>query len=102
MATGGDRIQGTGDGKSVSRKALAAGSLSLALLTTGDADERELTAPSLAPPRDDPFALLAAAVRGTITTRASDLSSLENNMIVMEILEAAKTSARVGKTVEME
>lgn len=53
------------------------------------------------PPRpyNDPFAYLAAVVRGEIVISSKDLSSLENNMIVMEILEAAKESAKQGKVV---
>ena len=52
-------------------------------------------------PYDDPFALFAAVVHGEITLPAYDLSSLENNMIVMEILEAAKKSAKTGKAVKL-
>lgn len=68
----------------------------------GEAEEQQLTAPNIAPPANDPFALLAAAVRKSITISPSDLSSLENNLIVMEILEAAKQSAKSGKTVELD
>jgi hypothetical protein len=50
-------------------------------------------------PYDDPFALLAAVVQKKITLPAYDLSSLENNMIVVEILDAAIQSARTGKKV---
>lgn len=50
-------------------------------------------------PYDDPFALLAAVVQKKITLPAYDLSSLENNMIVVEILESAIQSARTGKKV---
>lgn len=50
-------------------------------------------------PYDDPFALLAAVVENKITLPAYDLSSLENNVIVVEILEAAMQSARTGKKV---
>jgi predicted dehydrogenase len=49
-------------------------------------------------PNDDPFAYLAGVVRGKINP-ADDLSSLKVNMIVMEILEAAKRSAKEGKTI---
>lgn len=52
-------------------------------------------------PYDDPFALFAQLVRGEITLLKYDLSSLENNMIVMEILEAAKQSAKTGKAVKL-
>ncbi|NTV79433.1 MAG: Gfo/Idh/MocA family oxidoreductase [Clostridiales bacterium] len=48
-------------------------------------------------PYDDPFSFLAAVVKGKIEVPRYDLSSLENNMIVMEILEAAKKSAKSGK-----
>ena len=50
-------------------------------------------------PYDDPFAMLAAVVRNEITLPAYDLSSLENNMIVTEILDAAKQSATTGSIV---
>ena len=50
-------------------------------------------------PYNDPFSFLAAVVRKEISPPPSDLSSLENNMVVMEILDAAKKSARMGQTV---
>jgi len=50
-------------------------------------------------PYDDPFALLAAVVQKKIILPSYDLSSLENNMVVMEILDAAIQSARTGKKV---
>jgi predicted dehydrogenase len=52
-------------------------------------------------PNDDPFALFEAVVRKKIVLPKYDLSSLENNMIVVEILEAAKESARTGKKVSL-
>ncbi|MES2773781.1 MAG: Gfo/Idh/MocA family oxidoreductase [Bacteroidota bacterium] len=52
-------------------------------------------------PYDDPFALFAAVVRRIVPLPNYDLSSLENNMVVMEILEAAKKSAKTGKTVKL-
>lgn len=59
------------------------------------------TAEPPATPFDDPFALLEAVVRGRVKLSPSDLSALENNMTVMEILEGAKVSAREGKRVEL-
>jgi predicted dehydrogenase len=59
--------------------------------------------PSLDPlPADerDPISYLTAVVRGG--RKPSGLSSLENNMIVVEILEAARESARSHKTVLLE
>lgn len=52
-------------------------------------------------PWDDPFALLAAVIRDKITLKPFDLSTLENNMVVMEILEAAKESAKTQRTVSI-
>lgn len=55
------------------------------------------------PPRDsfhqNPFSYLAAVVRGDIEVSPGDLSSLENNLIVVEILDAARYSAQTGKKV---
>lgn len=66
-------------------------------------DEAMTTVPVtlLSRPNNDPFAYLAAVVHGEVKVSATDLSSLENNMIVMEILEAAKESARQGKVITL-
>lgn len=53
-------------------------------------------------PYDDPFAYMEAVVRGRITPPRFSLSSLENNMLVVEILDAARRSAETGRTVELE
>ncbi|WP_020533959.1 Gfo/Idh/MocA family protein [Flexithrix dorotheae] len=50
---------------------------------------------------NDPFAYFASVVRKTISPE-NDLSSLKTNLIVMEILEAAKISAKEGKRVDLE
>ncbi len=52
-------------------------------------------------PFDDPFSLFAAVVRNQVTLAPYDLSSIENNMIVVEILDAAKKSAETGKLVKL-
>lgn len=52
-------------------------------------------------PFNDPFTLFAAVIRKEIVLPAYDLSSLENNMMVMEILEAAKISAKKGRLVSL-
>lgn len=52
-------------------------------------------------PYNDPFALFSAVIRKEITLPPYDLSSLENNLIVVEILEAASESARTGKTIRL-
>lgn len=50
-------------------------------------------------PHHEPFAYLAAVVRGELKLETNDLSSLENNLIVMEILEAARQSAKQGTVI---
>jgi predicted dehydrogenase len=50
-------------------------------------------------PYNDPFSFFAAVIRNEIALPSYDLSSLENNMVVMEILDAAKKSASKGQTV---
>jgi predicted dehydrogenase len=57
--------------------------------------------PAPATPYHDPFSYLAAAARKEITIAPSDLSSLDNNVIVMEILDAAKRSAKEGKAIQL-
>jgi len=52
-------------------------------------------------PYDDPFAYMCAVVRGKVTPRPYDLSALENNVIVMEILDAAKRSAKDGRRIPL-
>ncbi len=49
--------------------------------------------------RNDPFALLASVVKNGLTIEDHDVSALENNLLVVEILDAAKESARTGKKV---
>lgn len=50
-------------------------------------------------PFDDPFALLRSVVRNEVHLKDYDLTALENNMIVVEILDAAKKSAKLNKTI---
>ncbi|MCI4666994.1 MAG: Gfo/Idh/MocA family oxidoreductase [Bacteroidia bacterium] len=63
--------------------------------------ERQLPLAKLETPLDDPFALLAATVRGTHKVSEIELSSLEVNMTVMEILDAAMKSAKSGKAIQL-
>ena len=60
--------------------------------------EVSLTAEPTQFPQDEPFAYLAAVLRGSINP-GNDLSSLSNNMIVVEILDAARKSAKEGRVV---
>jgi len=70
-------------------------------LKNGGGPTTPATIKPLALPFNDPFAYMAATVRGELKVSPTDLSSLENNMIVMEILEAAKESARLGKVISL-
>jgi len=56
-------------------------------------------APPLSPPGDDFLHYFAAVVRGEM--RPSGLSSLKNNLIVTEILDAARRSAATGRRVRL-
>jgi len=50
---------------------------------------------------EDPFNYFADVIHGKIKMTKSDLYSLENNIIVVRILEAARESAKTGKTVKL-
>lgn len=52
-------------------------------------------------PNNDPFAYFAAVIQKRIKPEPFDLSSLENNIVVMEILDAAVRSAKTGKTIQL-
>lgn len=66
-----------------------------------DKEEHLETLAARQPPFNDPFSYFAAVINQEITVSANDLSSLENNMIVVEILEAAKKSSKSGKVVKL-
>ena len=63
--------------------------------------ESDVKPTPLEAPYDDSFRYLKAAVRGEIKVNATDLASLENNLTVVEILDAAVKSARKGKPVRL-
>jgi predicted dehydrogenase len=64
-----------------------------------NAAETERNTPPLSGPQADPLAYLAAVVRGEI--QPSGLSSLAVNIVVTEILDAARESARTGKRIDL-
>ena len=66
---------------------------------SGDDPEKEVASAPPDSPEDDPLTYLRAVVRGSI--RPSGLSSLENNLIVSEILDAARRSAATGCTITL-
>lgn len=55
----------------------------------------------LVAPYNDPFNYFAAVIRGDVKVSAYDLSSLENNLIVVEILDAARESAKTGTSINL-
>jgi len=78
--------------------AIATGPGALRLRLPGKRDEDR--APAALPPDEaDPVAYLLAVARGRITP--SGRSSLENNLIVTEILAAARESAQTGRRVTL-
>ena len=62
-------------------------------------EEKAMTMEGRPAPYHDPFVFFAAVVKNKIQVKPTDLSSLENNLIVMEILDAAKLSASSGATI---
>ncbi|UFH57023.1 Gfo/Idh/MocA family protein [Spirosoma sp. KNUC1025] len=62
-----------------------------------DKSEHAMEATQADAPSSDPFAYLAKLIHGE--TKPDELTSLENNVIVMEILDAARQSAKTGKAV---
>jgi len=62
-------------------------------------EETRTTLPELPPEARDSISYLTSVARGTI--KPEGLSSLENNVIVVEILDAARESIRTGRTVTL-
>jgi glucose-fructose oxidoreductase len=72
----------------------------LRLRTKGQTEESAGTAPPLTPPNDGSLHYLAAVLRGTLKP-SGDLTSLDTNVVVMQILDAARQSAYEGKTIKL-
>jgi len=53
-------------------------------------------------PREGPFTYFSAVILGDQSLLPTDLSSLENNLIVVEILDAARRSAIDGQRIDLE
>ncbi len=69
------------------------------LLRRGETQVSTIAAPELSDTDSNPLSYLAAVVHGSI--RPSGLSSVETNLVVSEILDAAKESARTGRRVDL-
>jgi predicted dehydrogenase len=78
--------------------ARAIGGSVLRVRRSGPAEEEAVTPAELPADERDSLSYLAAVVRGR---KPSGLSSLENNLVVTEILEAARESARTGKAIRL-
>jgi predicted dehydrogenase len=80
--------------------AITVGSDKLRLRKPGESEERVVAAPALNSPEQDSLSYLAAVLRGQIRPKG-DLSALDTNIVVTQILDAARESARTGKTVRL-
>jgi predicted dehydrogenase len=72
----------------------------LRIRTKGEVTESASTAPPLTAPNDGSLHYLAAVLNGTLKP-SGDLTSLETNVVVMQILDAARQSAREGRTIKL-
>jgi predicted dehydrogenase len=72
---------------------------SLRVRTTGERDEHVETPAPLASPNTDPLSYLVAVTRGEI--KPAGLSSLQINLVTMQILDAARESARTGRRITL-
>jgi glucose-fructose oxidoreductase len=66
----------------------------------GEKEPHVDAAPPLQPPADDSLHYLAAVIRGEVHDE-NNLSSLKTNLVVTEILDAARRAAKEGRTVTL-
>jgi predicted dehydrogenase len=65
-----------------------------------DSEEHLTSASALIGPQNNSLSYLAAVLRGQLEPKG-DLTALDTNVIVMQILDAARESARTGKSVKL-
>jgi len=65
-----------------------------------DHEEQWVTPPALPEPESNSLSYLAAVLRGQVRD-SGDLSALDTNVTVMQILDAARESARSGRSVHL-
>lgn len=80
--------------------AIAVGPDKLRLRLQHDIEERLITPAPLSPPENDSLNYLDAVLTGRILPKG-DLSALDTNIVVMQILDAARQSARTGRTIRL-
>ena len=66
----------------------------------GEPTEHVETAPALTPPQNSSLSYLAAVINGTLKPQ-HDLTSLDTNVAVVRILDAARRSAQTGTTIHL-
>ncbi len=80
--------------------AITVGPDKLRLRVANERDESTSSAPSLNSNERDSLSYLAGVIRGSIQDKG-DQSSLDTNVVVMQILDAARESARTGRAVRL-
>ncbi|HEY1256700.1 MAG TPA: Gfo/Idh/MocA family oxidoreductase, partial [Terracidiphilus sp.] len=80
--------------------AITVGADKLRVRHAGENEDRTADASSLNSNERDSLSYLAAVLHGTIQDKG-DQSSLDTNVVVMQILDAARKSARTGQTVRL-
>jgi predicted dehydrogenase len=81
--------------------AITVGPDQLRLRHEHDHEEQLTTAPHLATDESNSLDYLAAVLSGRVKDQG-DLSALDTNVVVMQILDAARTSAREGRAIRLE
>jgi predicted dehydrogenase len=66
----------------------------------GEVSEHIETAPALTPPQNDSLTYLTAVLGGSLKSQ-HDLTSLDTNVTVVRILDAARRSAQTGRTIHL-
>ncbi|HEX3437967.1 MAG TPA: Gfo/Idh/MocA family oxidoreductase [Pseudacidobacterium sp.] len=80
--------------------AITVGPDKLRVRYTGETQENVIPAVPLTSPQDTSLHYLAAVMRGELQPK-DDLTSLDTNIVVMQILDAARESARTGRSVRL-
>jgi predicted dehydrogenase len=80
--------------------AITVGPDKLRLRLPHEGEEQAITASPLEGPQNNSLSYLAAVLNGKLQPKG-DLTALDTNVIVMQILDAARESARTGKTVHL-
>jgi glucose-fructose oxidoreductase len=80
--------------------AITVGPDKVRIRTKGQHDESESVSPALTAPNDGSLHYLVAVLNGSLKNDG-DLTALDTNVVVMQILDAARQSAREGKTIKL-